>query len=125
MAADDEQTLHRIFERLGGIQQSLENGSRRHTEFAHGLAGLDEKVDSLVERVGKVEGLAARISIIEPALWQLESRRLEAAGVKKFFGQVFTKAHMAYGIIAGSIGAVLASASAWLASWFPHTPPHP
>jgi len=123
MTAEDEPILHRIFEQLGGIQAQLSAGSRRHAEFARGLVDLDIKVDGVSERLGKVEAQAARIAVIEPTVWNLEGRRIESAAVKKFFGVVFTKAHVVYGIVAGGIGAVLTAAGTFLSHLFPGAPP--
>lgn len=126
--ADDDPMLHRIFERLGGIDAKLDEGGRRHAEFAINFHGVHAELATLNERVGKVEALAARVPVIEPAVWQLEGKRLESAGVKKFFGGVMTQGRAAVGIVGGSVGAALTAFMVWFIGLFgghPPTPPHP
>lgn len=100
---DIQQALRAIFDRLGGIDAKLESGSNRHKEMAQGIAELDGKFDDLTERVGKVEGLASRVAIIEPTLWELEGKRLERQGQKKLVGGVFKISHAIYAAAGGAL----------------------
>lgn len=101
----DEAALRQIFERLGGIDAKLEAGGLRHAEFSHTLADLDGKVDRLTERVGSVEALAARVPIIEPTVWDLEGRRLEAQGVRKLLVGAIKLRHAIWLAIGGAAAA--------------------
>jgi hypothetical protein len=124
-ATPDDPLLYRIFESLGDIKRQLTSGSERHKEMAHGIADLDIKFDGLTERVAKVEALAARIPIIEPAVWEHEAHRIEGAAVRKFWGGVMTKGRAAVGIVGGSIGAAITAIGTWLAHVFHGGAPPP
>lgn len=119
--------LYKIFERLGGIDTELKVSKEQRGEMIINMHGVRAELATYNERLGKVELLAARIPVIEPTVWELEGRRREAIGVKRFFGLVISKGHAGVALIGGSIGAVLASAAAWLSSLVPHgaPPPHP
>lgn len=118
------ETLNKIFERLGGIDAKLESGKDAHNEFRMGLIGIRAELGTVNQRLGEVEKLAARVTVLEPVLWEHEGARLEAEGVKKFWGGVMTKGRAAVGIVGGSIGAALAAAVTWLVNLFPGHPPH-
>ena len=121
-----EETLHRIFDRLGGIDAKLAAGKESHEEFRIGLHGIRAELGTINQRLGTVETLAARIPVIEPTVWELEGKRRETAAVNKFFGGVLTRGRAAVGIFSGSVGAALTAFMAWFMNLFSHSaPPHP
>jgi hypothetical protein len=115
MSADPtiQTALRHIYDRLGGIDAKLESGSKRHEEMSRGIADIDGKFDVLSDRIGKVETIAARIPVIEPAVWELEGKRLERQGAKKFVSGVFKSGHA----ISGAIGAALTWLGAQAMIW--------
>ncbi len=92
--AETRRALNQIFDRLGLIDGRLEAGARRHDEFSRNLSAIDGKVDGFGDRIGKVEANAARIPVIEKAVWNLEGKRLEVQGATKLVGGILKVRHV-------------------------------
>jgi ParB-like chromosome segregation protein Spo0J len=102
-AVDIQQALRQIFERLGGIEQRLLTGSKRHDEFSQSLAEIEGKVDKLENRAVVLEVAAVKLAKIEAKVEAHDAARSENIGKAKFIKGVVRSGYA----LAGAVGAGL------------------
>jgi hypothetical protein len=78
---DIQRSLREIFERLGGIDAKLAEGSKRHIEFSQQIAELDAKVAA-------VETLQTTIDKIQPIADNWRRATWVGTGIVLSFGAI-------------------------------------